>query len=209
MITLKQPKFYANLDDDTHCAQASMMIVFSILFPERSFSFEELDKATNKSPGFSTWQTHELFYYEKLGINFKCYDIFDMKKFGRHGLEYIAEEYGNEVAEYNRKTTENIELEKRLCLEIANKRWFFKRKNIGLSLVKKLLNQGYYLMLSLNSKALNEQPGWMGHRVVCYGYDENGIIVHDPGLPPYPARFVPFDLFKKAWADKVIIAIKP
>lgn len=209
MKTLKEPKFYANLDGDTHCAQASIMMIFSILFPERSFSFEQLDRATNKYSGFSTWQTHELFYYEKLGINFKYYDTFDMKNFGERGLEYIAEKYGDEVAEYNRENTKDINLEKKLCLEIANKRWFFKRKNIGLGLVKKLLDQGYYLMLSLNSKALNNQPGWVGHKVVCYGYDECGVIIHDPGLPPHPARYVAFDLFKKAWGDKAIIAIKP
>ena len=37
-----------------------------------------------------------LFYYEKLGINFKYYDTFDMKNFGERGLEYIAEKYGDE-----------------------------------------------------------------------------------------------------------------
>jgi hypothetical protein len=209
MKTLKKPKFYANLDDETHCTQASIIMVLSILFPEKNFSFEEIDKVTNNQwSGFATWQTHELFYYEELNINFKYYDTFDMKIFGEQGLAYIAEAYGHEVAEYNLKNTKDINLERRLCLEIANKKWFFKRKNIGLNLVKKLLDQNYYLMLNLNSRILNQQPGWAGHRVVCYGYDENGLVVHDPGLPPHPARHVAFDLFKKAWDDKAIIAIK-
>lgn len=209
MKILKEPKFYPNLKDGQHCSQAATMMLFSVLFPNETFTYQQLAKAMNKLDGFSTWQTHELFYYQKLGIDFRYYDNFDMDKFCTEGLKYISERYGKEAAEYNRKTTKNISLEQKLCGDIAKQEWFFKRERIGLSLVKMLINQGYYLMLSVNSKALNCKKGWEGHRIICYGYDGLSLIAHDPGMPPHPSRHIPFEVFNNAWADKAVVAVKP
>jgi hypothetical protein len=209
MKILEKPKFYPNLRDNQHCTQAATMMLFSVLFPNKIFTYQQLAKAMNKVKGFSTWQTHELFYYQKLGINFRYYDNFDMNRFYEEGLKYITEEYGEDSARYNRKTTKDISLEQKLCGNIASQEWFFKRERIGLSLVKMLINKGYYLMLSVNSKVLNGKKGWEGHRIICYGYDQLGLIAHDPGIPPYPCRHIPFKVFNSVWVDKAVIAVKP
>jgi uncharacterized protein YvpB len=44
------------------------------------------------------------------------------------------------------------------------------------------------------------KAGYSGHMIVVTGYDDDGIYIHDPGLPPMENKFVRFEEFEKAWA---------
>ncbi len=56
-------------------------------------------------------------------------------------------------------------------------------------------------MLLVNSKALNSESGYKGHRILAYGYDADGVICMDPG-PTYAtgARKIAWSMLEYAWA---------
>lgn len=55
-------------------------------------------------------------------------------------------------------------------------------------------------MCTANHQVLRGEPGYVGHSVVLKGYDDDGVILHDPGLPPHPDRHITWDAFERAWA---------
>jgi len=78
--------------------------------------------------------------------------------------------------------------------------------------LKNLLLQGYLVICHVNSRKLNNKPGYAGHAVVVKGFDDKHFFLHDPSFTS-PHRSVEFSLFEEAWAypnDKIknIIALK-
>ena len=55
-------------------------------------------------------------------------------------------------------------------------------------------------MCMVNSRALNNKEGYLGHSIVIIGYTNQEFVLHDPGLPPLENRRVAYELFEKAWA---------
>ncbi len=54
-----------------------------------------------------------------------------------------------------------------------------------------MLSDDRLVFMTLNSKALNDKPGFEVHAVLVIDKDGDDYIVHDPGLPPKPYRRVP------------------
>ena len=66
--------------------------------------------------------------------------------------------------------------------------------------IKKLLRDGWVIICNINSDSLDGRPGYTGHFVVVKRYDEEGLYINDPGLPPKANRKVDFVSFERAWA---------
>lgn len=58
----------------------------------------------------------------------------------------------------------------------------------------------------VNSRKLNNKPGYSSHSVVLKGLDGDHFFLHDPSFPISPHRSIEFSLFESAWAypsDKI------
>ncbi|MDO8498142.1 MAG: C39 family peptidase [bacterium] len=193
----KQVPFFANTPDDSHCFQAAIQMVLKYFLPDKDYTIEELDKMTAKKEGLWTWPTQGLISLLKMGFEVVSMDAIDMQAFIDRGVEYIKENYGEEVAQ-------QMDLHSDIRQGQQQYKEYLKfnvhKKTVPTTDdIKSFIDQGYLVIANINSQILGGKSGYTGHFVVIFDHDENNLILHDPGLPPIPNRFIPYTLFKKAW----------
>ena len=62
---------YFKQPDNTHCFQACLKMVLKYFFPEKEFTFEELDKITDKPKDKWTWSCTALVELKNIGLKIK------------------------------------------------------------------------------------------------------------------------------------------
>lgn len=190
--------FYPNTPDDTHCYQAALKMVLQHFLPNRNFSYEQLDEITAHLPGLSTWPTKGMLELRKLGFDIVVIEGFDPEAFVKRGGDYLTEQYGSEVGDWAINNSD-IPQEQELYSEFI-KHKLHQIRLPEISEIKSYIEKGYLVICNVNSSALNEKTGYVGHSVVIFDYDNAGLTLHDPGLPPLENRKISNDLFMKAWA---------
>ena len=189
---------YFKQPDNTHCFQACLKMVLKYFFPEKEFTFEELDKITDKPKDKWTWSCTALVELKNIGLKIKHYSIFNYNVFSKNGADCIRKTYDKEVAE---EMIENSDIES----EIENAKKMieediFELKELSFNDVENWFKEGYIILLLINSKMINNELGYSGHYVVLTGFDEDNIFIHDPQIKNgLPNRKVKKDLFIKAW----------
>lgn len=189
--------FYANTSDDTHCYQAALKMILKYFLPKKEYSWEELEKFTGKKEGLWTWINLGIINMRKLGFDVIQKSDFDRQAFVDEGGDYLKERYGDEVANEQIKHSDiayEQEVTKEYIQLLGN-----VPQTTSLDEIKQLLDKGYLIICNVNSQALNNRVGYVGHFVVVFGYDEEQLFLHDPGLPPQENRNVLYEQFKKAW----------
>jgi len=195
--------FYSNTRDNTHCYQACLKMVLKDIFPNKTFSFKQLDSFTHKSPKKWTWHPAVLSFLSKLKLKPMLYsDGFDYAKLLKYGEGYIRKKKTATEADAILKHT-NLELLLKDTKKIIGKKSYTIKK-LELNHIIKLFDKYKYVILLVNSQKLNKKKGHAGHFVLMVGYDKNNIYVHDPGRPPQPNRKVSNALFKKAYFGDVL-----
>ncbi len=190
--------FYANFPDNTHCFQAAFKMVLKFFLPEKDFSWQELDVLTAKVEGLWTWPLAGLLWLNKNSFEVRDIEFFDYNEFTEKGGKYLVDFFGKEVGEAQIKYSE-------LGQEVGFAKEFVEKIKPEVRIptmdeIKSLLESGYLLICNINACALDGLEGFSGHFVVITGFDDHGLILHDPGLPAHENRNVPFDIFEKAWA---------
>ncbi|MGH7246254.1 MAG: C39 family peptidase, partial [Candidatus Levyibacteriota bacterium] len=191
-------RFYSNTPDDTHCWQASLRMVMKYFKPKEEYSWEEMDKITEKIGELWTWPIAGLLYMADKGYLVKVIEAFDYKRFIEEGSKYIYQEFGEEVANAQEKHAD-IQQGIPLAQKLISKGLWEKRTPVVNDIIA-FLEQGYLVICNVNAAELNNKKGYVGHSVVIKGYEDNHFLLNDPGLPPQENRIVDFDIFEKAWA---------
>lgn len=209
---MKAPKFISNTPDEKHCVQASVGMILGYFLPDRSFPMEKLEKITGFVEGKGAWEMEELLNYDKLGLESKVIVKSSYEEFGKRGFDYLEEILGHDVTEWVKENTGDIELEMQRSRKVAEKDLHEMRIPTDQDIAS-LLRDGWLVMVDVNSRKLNNKPGFSGHRVLIYEANSQGVTMHDPGLPAYPARSVSWQALERAWADpnegsKMLIAVR-
>lgn len=194
---MKHVPFFANTPDNTHCLQAALRMVLKYYLPDKEYSWEELEKLTAKKEGLWTWVMQGVINMRKLGFEVIVREDFDYEQFIAKGGEYLKERNGEAVAREMIRHSD-IEQERTISKEFIK---LLGNKSIPASLneLKKLIKDDYLVIANVNLKMLNGQEGYDGHFVVIYGFDDESLYIHDPGLPPQKERKVSYEQFRKAW----------
>ncbi len=190
--------FYENTKDDTHCFQAALRMILKHYWPGKDFSWEELEKITAKVDGLWTWPMAGMLWLHDNGFEVHAVESFDYSKFVDMGGDYLIDLFGQEVGQEQiaqSDIAQEVEYAKRIV-----KAGLCEPRMPEISELKEYLNQKYLIMCNVNSRALNNKEGYVGHFVVLTGYTSSGFILHDPGLPPLKNREVTFSDFERAWA---------
>lgn len=205
--------FFANTPDDTHCVQASFRIMLKYFMPERDFSYDQLDKMSQKQPGKGTWWPPLLLEIQKLGFLVKDIESFDYRAFYKHGQTYVKEHFGPEVADYHLRNTNLMDI--RPMIPEYSSQIELETRPATMADVRALLKAGWLVGLAVNGRTLNNNPGYVGHVVVIYEMDQTGqtFWLHDPGLPAQAGRKIDRKTLEKAWRwtgiDKTaLVAVK-
>ena len=204
--------FYAN-PDKTHCLQACVRSTLKFFEPNNEYPWERLDKITDKIKGMSTWPQRTLINLSSMGYKTILIESFDYKQFILQGKDYLINEYGQVTANWQIKNS-NIKKEQKDYIELLSSDAIIKNKEPLQKDIKTFLDSGYLVKATVNSKKLNNLPGYTGHSILIIGYDNNGLYVHDPGPIAQRNRYVLTNAFEQAWASpnikaKELIAIKP
>ncbi len=190
--------FVPNSSDNLHCLQAVYRMIANCSLPNLDITSEEWDEITGFENGKGTWASAGLLWFSEQGFKVEHWSLFDYPKFVRKGGDYLIEVSGSEVGQWQIEHT-NMPLEQKRAEQLL-KRVDVHQQEPTIPLIKEFLDNSYLIHALVNSHKLNGKSGYFGHAVVVKGYDDNGFIMHDPGLPPLPDRRVTFKDFESAWA---------
>lgn len=197
MYKLNVP-FVANNAENLDCFEAALSMVLQYFGDSKKYSFSELEEITGKKPGLSTWPQKGILWMKEQGFDVINIEIFDYKQFIDTGLEYLKSLYGEEAAEWQANNSD-ILYEQKVCQDFVKEIVTEKRIPDKKDIIK-LLDNSYLPLFLVNSKAIDNLDGYIGHIYVGIGYDKNGLYTHDPGLPPLKDRYIDFMQFERGWA---------
>jgi len=190
--------FLSNTEDDTHCVQASLGMILKYFNHEKEYSWEELEAITAKDDNLWTWPLATLLWLTENGYEVKVIDLFDYEEFASKGAKYIYETLGDEIGHAQERNSD-------ILTEQARAKQLKERVDKKIAIpttddLKQFLNNGYVPLCRVNSRVLNGREGYVGHSIIVKGYDDENLIINDPGLPPLEGREVSYSDFEKAWA---------
>jgi len=190
--------FYPNTADDTHCFQATLRMVMKYYWPEKEFTWEELDEATAKIEGMATWPFAGNIWLAENGMEVRVIQLFDNQRFVDDGVEYIKEFAGEQVAKWqdsHSDIAQERELAKESIIKIPQ-----ETRIPTIEDIQHYLDDGWIPTCNVNSWVLDGEEGYAGHKIAIIGYTKEGLYLHNPGLPPRENQFVTYENFEKAWA---------
>ena len=192
--------FVSNTPDNTHCLQVAYMSIAKYFDPNFSISMDDWAIITGYEKGLGTWANAGLVWFDEHGYEVKHYEAFDFKEFIRNPEEYMIKIHGQEAGSWGYEHTnvpKEIErMKKLLTTDIAENR------EPTIEDIKNGLNEGYLPRVTINAYSLDNEIGYEGHAVVIIGYDDDFLILHDPGLPALANRKISIDTFMTAWSDQ-------
>jgi hypothetical protein len=196
---MKKVPFFANTPDDTHCVQAGFATMLKFFLPERDFSYERLDEMSQRQPGKGTWWPPMLIELQNLGLEVKCIEGFDYKRFSIEGKPYVRSLYRPETAEYYLNHSNLMEIRGLIPKFLKNVDVQMRPATID-DLVG-LLADGWLVGIDLNAVVLNDldRDDYVGHMVVLFDASKDNFWLHDPGLPPRPNIQVSRQKIQEAW----------
>lgn len=167
------------------------------LVPEREYSYDELDRISQKRPGKWTWPTAAMMWMIEFGLEIKLIEDFDYADFAVRGGDYLIERLGSEVGKSQIENSD-IEFERPIARRFAAQAPVEKRP-AELDDIRREIDSGAVVIVNLNSAPLYGAEGYVGHVVVICDVSEGEVRLHDPGLPPSPDLVVDEETFLKAW----------
>lgn len=200
MSLLKIP-FYKSEGDPNRCYEASMKSVLKYFFPEKDFSFEELDELVGRKPRMWTY-THQIVpVLHDLGLSviFCSTDPMDSLSSVKSFMELLKKYKTQESIDHVLK---NTDVETVVNAAVKCKQYdLFEHKRLAFSEIQRHLDQGHIPMMLLDRNILIGKKGpYQGHFVVVTGYDDNFVYYHEnlEKAPKSNAK-VRKDVFVKAW----------
>lgn len=200
--------------DYTSCFQAAIRMVLHYFEPAQTYSWYDMYRITAKEPGLWTWPMAAMVWLQDHDFDVRCIEVFDYKRVANEGGAYLIEEFGPAIAH------EQI-AHSNMVAEQIRAREFIAKVHVecrvpSLGDIRVLLDDGYLVHCTVNSRRLNKEEGYAGHSLLVTGYDAKGLFVNDPGTRTREAqkdRYVTDDNFMCCWCDpndaaKNILAIK-
>jgi len=213
MKNLSKIPFFANLKDDNHCLQACFKMVLKYYFPNKNYSFKELDKLSKHIKGKWTWQGAFLLELSKLGFEIINIENLDYKKFAKNGDEYLKSIWSEEVFSLQNQFSDFKQEQKIAQRMIKEKKFKLINEEASINDVKKYFSKGFMVIVSVNPCVFERKKCYWGHLVLVTDITKNSVTFHDPGLPPIVNKKVNIKLFEKAmtkpWKEDInLIAVK-
>jgi len=193
---LKLP-LIGNTLDNFHCFQAALATILAYYLPDRSYDWKTLDRITAHSANY-TWPSAGLLYCASIGFEVLLIEDFDYGRFSLEGYSYLVEVAGKEVAD-DQRANSDLPQEMRYAKELNSAIRIEQRIPSSRDL-RDCLESGAPVICNVNSCTLSGRKGYTGHFVVVTGVGEDGLWLHDPGLPPLEDEFVQWELFDRAWS---------
>lgn len=206
--------FYSNTADDLHCLHACLRSALQTLYPHKNFTFEELEHLTGFEPNKLTWPMRAYVAVANLGYSVVVFDSMDFDAFVKSPTAYMEQAFGRQAAAiYAEKS--NIETAVRDARALVSHPKIDLRMEVpSWSDLAQIIQAGMLAICHADQGVLEGVECQRDHSVLVHTITDDGVVVHDPGLPPFENKYISRDLFEKAWdfpssAAKTIFAIGP
>jgi len=213
MKNLLKIPFYANLKDDNHCLQACFKMILKYYFPEKNYSFKELDKLSKHVKGKWTWQGASLLVLSKMGFDIVNIENLNYKKFAKDGDKYLKTIWSEEVFDTQNQFSDLKQEQKIAERMVKQEKFKLINREVSMKDIEKYFNEGFMVAVSVNTCVFVKEDCYTSHLVLVTNIDKKIVTFHDPGLPPIKNKKVSRKLFEKAmtksWKeDTNLIAVR-
>lgn len=204
--------FIANDESGMSCFSAAMAMMVNATTPDDTLTLDEAIKLAGAVSGDAVWPARMLIELNNRGFETIMIEGFDGKDFIARGVDYLRDAFGDETADWQIKTSD-IAKEQRDYQELFDSGAHVVNRQPQVEDIAQLLRDGWLVKCTVNSKRLNQQPGYVGHSIIVLSVNEIQLKIHDPGPPAKPNRLVDMEDFMAAWAypndsAKELIAIR-
>jgi hypothetical protein len=193
--------FIANPEDE--CVPATIGMIIGYFEPEAKLTMPELHELCGYVKGMGAWQTKHMLEMAKRGYQLKWIEDFDWQAFINDPEAYLRSIISDpEALEYQISKTDLPLEAQRMRDYLASGLTFEKRKGT-VDDIKTFLNDGWLVRLEVNASPLRPEKGYVGHSLLIIGYDEQGVVTHNPDGPSHntPNLHITWKLLDQAWRE--------
>jgi hypothetical protein len=166
-----------------NCMQTQIKMALKYYFPEKDFSFEELDILTGRTPGKWTWTSQLLPVLLDNGLDAYYYSASSYEGIKEGGKEYILEYYGEEDGNIMIRHT-NFESLYESIEKLEENRKFINER-LDFSEIEKEFKKGHVIILVIDRNVLfNNNGPYAGHGITITKINETHVSIHDSGGTP-------------------------
>lgn len=192
--------FVANPDD--RCVPATIAMVLAYFLPARRYTLADAERLSGYEKGRGTWQTLSMLNLAELGFELRWVEDFDHARFAADPEAYLRTILDPEALDWQLHHT-NLKLEATRMREYLARGLPVEQRAGTNDDVRRFLDDGWLVRIEVNSRPLSARDGYIGHSVLAIGYDETGVVLHNPDGENgnRPAQHVPWELFDRAWRE--------
>lgn len=192
------------------CGQACMLMALGYYFPEKKFTFEQINDLIGRKEGMWTFLTQDAAAMDQIGLKVKVYSSTDIPA----GRQAVIDSFKQALGKDFKSIMEHIDLDiYESFAKIAKKEGLFEVRNNSLGDLKIFFDQGCLVIPKVDRGALlNCQGAFRGHFVLIVDMDNEFVTIHDPS--DGPAIRYPIGIFDQAHAvlavdgDVLVVYVK-
>jgi 23S rRNA pseudouridine1911/1915/1917 synthase len=184
---MKKVPFYANHEDNMHCAVAIYRMLFDY-FQHRQVDWEEMDKMAGFENHKAAWTVTIWERMSNQSFDIRMIENFNYRRYMKEGDVYLHEYLTDEEYDWQVSHTNILDMQPYIPSFLKNVK--IESRQPTLDDIDDMLDEGRLVFLTLNSRALSDKEGYVSHAVLILAKEGDEYIMHDPGLPPAPYRRV-------------------
>jgi len=171
------------------------------LFPNLDITFEKFAEISDWKRGYVVWGFPVWKWLMDHGAYITDFDTVDYEAFASEGVAGLKRTAAPAEFEYVEKNTYNLELEsKRVKQALSHSNFTYIRRKTVWNDVLEEFNKPGICELTLNSRALKRESGFVLHRVVLIDITNTKVVFHDPNEDSSGAyRREPLEHFRKVF----------
>lgn len=195
--------------DSGNCLQANLKIALKYYYPEKEYSFEELDLATGRTEGKWTWISQGLQFLVDQGLDAHYYSTTPYFDILEKGEDFIIEYYGERDGKVMIEHTDFDSLYN--SIETLRDSDRFKDEKLDFNSLEDEFNNGNIVMALIDRSELSSSnSAYTGHFVTITYISETHVKFHDTAGTPN--RITDKETFIRAWnapsTDNDVMIIK-
>ena len=199
-----QIQFYKNLEDNCHCTQACLAMVLKYYFPNKEYSYKDLDNIVKFKEGKWVWSFGWMKYFLEKNFSIVNIEKFNLEDFCKGGENYLKKIWPEDVLT-TQKDNSDFKLEQNHACNLLNTKndkggLIWNNRTPTVEDISDLLKQDYIPLVSVNSCILDgcEKNHNQSHLALVVEIFDDCIVIHDPGLPARPYRKISMEKFIEA-----------
>jgi hypothetical protein len=211
---LLDPGLVENSSEAEHCLHACLQMVLRSRTGGYVSSFAELDTILERRPGNYAWPYALMAHIAQAGFSIAIHNDLRFPALIADPKAELVRVYGDAVANDKLAKSDTGQLVRHIREFLSTGPARKLDRIASMEDIRAYVFDGSYLVLNINQKVLQADPGYVGHYILIYGFSDRGVRIHNPGPPATRASEITWELLDKAWsypssAARYLIAFKP